>query len=206
MPTIDWLPMPPRNIRKEGEEGPSEEQLYYPRITHSQRITDDELFELAEKHNPKWRDYILRAAISVVCDTIAEQLRQGNTVSLRDLGIFRPQITTDTEITSDKRTHTRHVVLSGINFTPSKHLLKEIGTPKFEWRPDAVTRPKPTDEEVLEKMRYWFQSHDAITRQQFSEATGLKRTAATNLIKQLIAQGHFLKSGAGKDTCYTLNT
>lgn len=205
MITIDWLPMPPKNINKEGDDtATNNAPRYYPRINHSQTLSDEDLFKYAESQNKRWDDYILRAAFDIVSEALAKQLCQGNAVSFPNLGTFRLQITTDQEVTASKRTQTKHVHITGIHFTPSKEFLIDIGTPQFRWQPDSPSASHPTDAQIMQKITEWFRSHDTITRQEISTLLSIKRTAATSLINRLIKQGHFTKSGSGHNTNYTL--
>lgn len=213
MINIDWQPIPPQNIKPETPDSQAEEQdemAYFPRITHSRRISTSELLKLASRRTPFDRA-TLGAALGHLVDAVVEQIQQGNTVSVGELGTFGLQIASDrplrrSELLQPGSSGLVHV--KSIRYVPSSDILSLVGSPQFAWQPTlplTTSAARPSDEQVLSTLSTWFESHDAIKCKDISTLFCLKPTASNTLVNHLVSMGILVKNGSGKNTQYLLN-
>lgn len=207
MINIDWQLVPPQNIKSDSLNEDQSEMTYFPRITHSRHISTKQLLKQASVRTPFDRA-TLGAALGHIVDALVEQLRQGNTVSLDELGTFGLQIATDKPLRSQEIREPGHVEVRGVRYTPSPDLLSLVGHPQFVWTPTmplSAGSHHPTDEQILETLSAWFTSHDSVKCKDISALFNLKPTAANALMNHLLHSGVLVKSGKGKNTVYLLN-
>lgn len=194
---IDWQEYPP----KQGESDTTGERQYYPRIRNSRKVTDEELFKIASIKSVISRGHF-PAAVFQIAKAIAQELMNGNTVTLNDLGTFRLHIGTDTPVGKNERNNVKNIAIKGINFTPSPDFLEMLVESQFEWQPEHVSTPSYTDEAILTELKTWFTTHPNITRQEFCNLFQMSRTTGTNWLNKLIRQGMIEKTGKNKETRY----
>lgn len=196
---IDWQAYPP----KQGDE--NQELRYYPRIKNSRKVTDDELFNEASKKSVITRSHFY-PALYEVARAIAQELMNGNIVTLNDLGTFKLQIGTDTPVSKNERMNLRNISIKGINFAPSPDFLEFLADPQFEWKPERVSTPTYTDDAILLELQSWFTTHSLITRQEFCHLFQMSRTTGTTRLNNLIEKGLIEKQGENKETRYVLKS
>lgn len=183
---------------------------YFPRITRSRRISTSQLLRLASHRTPFDRA-TLGAALGHIVDALVEQLQQGNSVSLGELGTFGLQIGIDKPLRLSELLQpgsSAQVRVKGIRYVPSSDILALVGSPQFTWQPTlplTTCTARPTDEQALSVLTAWFECHDTIKCKDISALFCLKPTASNTLVRHLLSTGILIKSGRGKNTVYTLN-
>lgn len=189
---IDWHKVP---------EKISKMTRYIPRIRSSRTVSENELLRKAAQ-NSKFDRGTLIAATFLISRAIAEELREGHTVKLDELGKFQLKIGAGKAVTDQERNNTEDIHIEGINFTPSAAFRETLGSPEFVWDKTPESPLGLTEEELMSMLDEWFQTHETITRRQFSSLTNLKRTNATKHLNTLIHDGLIYKVGSKSTTIY----
>ena len=190
---VEWQVKPP------GKKG--DEPQMYPRITDCEVIGEERLSKLMAARGTLSQGMAL-AALSDLAEVMAELLSDGKAVNIPALGSFKLSIGSDAEIHPNSDGRMRSVVLRGVNFQPSNELMDGIGKPTFKWRPATGMAIAPSVDQLLPKLEQYFQTRDSITRAEFEQMYGLKRTTAYDRLKKLEEAGVIQAVGHGPGTVY----
>ena len=190
---IEWQVKPP------GKKG--EKPQMYPRITDSEAIGEEQLAKLMAAHGTLSQGMAL-AALSDLAEVMAGLLGEGKAVSIPALGSFKLSIGSDAEIHPDSDGRMRSVIVRGVNFQPSSELMDAIGKPTFRWRPSTGVAIAPSVDQLVPMLAQYFQTHDSITRAEFVQMFGLKRSTACDRLKKLEEAGVIRAVGHGPGTVY----
>lgn len=196
---INWQKFPPNNNTKDAED-----PHFFPRIRNTRTITDNELLDHMSLHSGKHRSYYM-PALGDLSQAIAETLLEGNMVKLFDLGTFRLRLGTGKQVTSRNRSDMSNIIIQGVNFTPSEEFLQRLQSPTFQWTPEHTTPRHISEEDIIESLKEWFETHQDISRQKFEHLFQFSRTTATNRLNQLIKRGLLKKFGNNRETKYVPN-
>lgn len=104
---------------------------YFPVAVGSNPITEGMLYETIS-HRTTLEESDIKGALSALADIIAEQLSQGNTVNIPELGTFSLSLTSDRKIeTADDKQAADHIHVAAINFRAKKALHRRMRSVTF---------------------------------------------------------------------------
>lgn len=175
----------------------------YPRISDNAMVDFQLLCEKVAKHGGHTRGEV-KSVVSDVVDVVAELLREGRSVDLDELGIFRLAIGADSSVTENTKNKNAKVFVRGVNFQPHKTLMDAIGGPEFRTVPRNTVSETMTTVQLQNAVLKYFETHDSITRLEFEKLCRLKRTTAYIRLTELVDSGFLRKVGHNKDTCYEI--
>lgn len=101
---IEWQVKPPGKHE-------SKPQMF-PRITDSEIVNEQQLAELMASHGSLSRG-IAKAAIGDLAEVMSELLKEGKTINIPSLGLFKLSIGTDSEIHPDSDRRMQSIVVRG---------------------------------------------------------------------------------------------
>lgn len=198
MATIEWQKMPPRR----GGEGKQDERLF-PRMKNSEVVDLDAVCEKIAGASVFSRAE-LQAAFILVVDGIREQLAEGRTVDIRELGTFRLNLGTEGVVTTSTRQRMNRLRVEGINFRASSEMLQGIGKPHFKAETPARVSSSLSAQDLVAPLTDYFHSHDSITRQTLQQLFGLPHSTAALRLQQLIQMGILKAEGENRHRIYRL--
>ena len=148
---------------------------------------------------------VIRAVFDALVSEMQSSMPWGHNIKIDGLGVFSLSLGFDTSSTSeqeearkqewdddaDPKLKYRHVCIKGINFKPDPELLKEMNRQAtFDRVGVDVEVPKKckySREERLAKAKAIIGRSGFMTLTDYALATGQSRTAASNDLKQLVA-------------------
>lgn len=180
---------------------------YRPVVANSNPISEDALYDTIVKRTSLTEGDV-KSALSAVAELIADQLGQGNSVNIPELGTFSLSLTADEKIESaDDKQAADHIHVAGINFRAKKSLQQRIGFVTFHRTryPKAGTHC-PNSLEAKEIIEDYFEANpDALlvssTAQQLFHCS---RTSVNRRIASLVADGTLVRLGRRSSPYYRL--
>ena len=146
---------------------------------------------------------LIRGVFDALTSVMESWMPLGHNIKIDGLGVFSLSLGFDTSTPSEKdiakdngqevnpKTKYRHVCIKDINFKPDPELLQKMNRQATFDRtaPDVVVprKVKFSREERLEKARDIIARHGFMTLTDYSTATGLSRTVASQDLKQIVA-------------------
>lgn len=194
---IEWQIKPPSKSEDRGKEKPQ----MFPRITDSEVVDVERLAETITKRGGLTKGTVVDV-LSDLPNVMAELLSEGKTVEIPMLGSFNLSIGTDAQIHPDSKRRMRSVEVRGVKFQPDKELMKAIGKPTFQWQAGTGFAIAQTSTQLIPLLEDYFKTHESITRKEFEQTFGLKRTTAYIRLKELVDRGVMKAIGSGRDTVY----
>lgn len=190
---VEWQVNPP---------GKSEEKpQMFPRIIDGELVGEQQLAELIASHGTLSRGNA-KAALNDLAEVMARLLREGKTVGIPMLGLFKLSIGSDAAVHPDSDRRMQRVVVRGVNFQPAQEFVDAIGKPTFQWKPTTGVAVAPTAAQLVPRLASYFETHDSISRAELERAFGLKRTTAYLRLKELEEMKVIRAVGIGKETVY----
>ena len=194
--------MPKYVLQEMSEEMGNGKKKVYPRMqTYS--LHD---YETVIKHMRTYAgsisDGLIRAVFDALVSTMQSWMPLGHNIKIDGLGVFSLSLGFDTSTPSEKafsqeqdgedpKTKYRHVCIKGINFKPDGELLKEMNKQTtFDRVSIDVVVPKKckySREERLAKAKNIIEKYGYMTLTDYALATNQSRAAASNDLKQLVA-------------------
>ena len=151
-------------------------------------------------------DGLIRAVFDALASTMQSWMPLGHSIKIDGLGVFSLSLGFDTSTPSEKaisqeqkdgedpKEKYRHVCINGINFKPDPKLLKEMNRQAtFDRVSTNVVVPKKcrySREERLEKGKAIISKYGYMTLTDYALATEQSRSAASNDLKQLVADAN----------------
>jgi predicted histone-like DNA-binding protein len=147
-------------------------------------------------------DGLIRAVFDALVSTMQSWMPLGHSIKIDGLGVFSLSLGFDTSTPSEKansqeqqgenpKTKYRHVCIKGINFKPDPELLKEMNSQAaFDRVSTDIVAPKKNKysrEERLAKAKAIMETYGYMTLTDYALATEQSRSAASNDLKQLVA-------------------
>lgn len=192
---IEWQAAPPHPDEEE------EQQQMFPRIAKGKVVEKNELFKMVGSKSA-YSIGTIEGVLEDFAGTLSRLLREGNTVSLPSLGTFRLSIGTDSKVTLSTKSPARKVKVRGVNFLPAKDFMKVVSAASFHTVARNAAPVVPSVQQLAASLSDYFQSHDSITRSEFSSLFGLKRTTAYQRLKELADMGVIMEVGHGRERRY----
>lgn len=190
---IEWQVKPPQKDK--------EQPQMFPRIAASEVVGEQQLAELMAAHGILSRGNA-KAVLSDLTEVMAELLREGKTIDIPLLGTFKLSIGSDAEIRPDSDRRMQSIVVRGVRFQPAPEFIAAIGKPHFLWKPTTGVAIAPAASQLIPQLEAYFKTHDSITRTDFEQLFGLKRTTAYTRLKELEKLGVIQVVGNGRETKY----
>lgn len=158
----------------------------------------------------------MMGAVSALTGEIARHIADGRSVKVDGLGTFTAQlgIRDDKKQEADQADHqlnAQSIVISGINFRPDVHFVKQVSN---SFRPERSKRrmgrssSQYTEEERLALAQQYVKSHPFLTVLAYAELTGLVRSTACIELRNFAdnpANGIGI-TGRGSHRVYVANT
>lgn len=194
---IEWQIKPP---------GKNEDKRQmFPRITDSEIVNEQRLAEFMVSRGSLSRGNA-KTAINDLAEVMADLLREGKTIDIPMLGMFKLSIGTDAEIHPDSDRRMQSIIVRGVSFRPAPEFMASIGKPNFLWKPTTGVAIVPTVTQLIPSLEEYFKTHDSITRAEFERMFSLKRTTAYSRLKELVDEGVIRAVGSGRETKYIKGT
>jgi predicted histone-like DNA-binding protein len=144
----------------------------------------------------------IRGVIDALVSVMERWMPMGHTIKIDGLGVFSLSLGFDESMPSEKaaagnpdkesKTNYRHVCIKGINFKPDAKLLQKLNEEaSFERAESGVKVPqkaKYNSEERLSIARGIIAKHCFMTLQDYANATGQCRAAASRDLKRIVAE------------------
>lgn len=130
--------------------------------------------------------------LTALVDELAYHMAQGHSVTIDDLGTFKPTLglvkgkEMDTMDGEEQKRNARSIEVNGVNFRASKELVKETER-RCHLTKGGVSRVREspyTPEERLTVARMYLEEHPFMRVADYMELTGLHRTRAALELRQ----------------------
>lgn len=180
---------------------------YRPVVANSNPISEDSLYDTIVKHTSLTEGDV-KSALSTLADVIADQLSQGNSVNIPELGTFSLSLTAGQKIesASDKQA-ADHIHIAGINFRAKKAFQRRIGAVAFHrTRYPNAGEERADVAEAKELITSYFAEHpDALlTSTDVQRLLHCSRTVANVRLSSLVSDGTLLRLGRRNSPYYRL--
>lgn len=151
----------------------------------------------------------IKAVLEALAEVTASELANGHTVEIPEFGSLAVRIKSTGKIEdTSSRLNAFRLKISGITFRPKRALLKRIGSPRFHRTAMPHSeRITPEREKVIDLLQDYFTQPNIryMTRAVFQQLTGLGRTEACRLLRELTEVKVLIKDGPRNCPIYTLN-
>ena len=186
-----------------GEEAKS----YYPIVANEDKFTAEDLCRVINERCTVTEGDIW-AVMMNMADVLTEKLANGTRVELPELGTFAPSIVSKEPITDlDDKLIARRLRIDTIDFTPRTALMKRLHEVTFHRAEQMVKRRvNVTDEELMAHIQALCEASPthSFERSDFQLKTGVSRTTACHLLRELTEKGVLLKQGRKNSPYYAM--
>ena len=184
-----------------------ETKSYYPIIANEGKLTAEDLCRIIHERSTVTEGDIW-AVMKNMAGILTESLSSGTRVELPELGTFAPSIVSDGSITDlDDRLIARRLRIDTIDFTPRTSLMKNLQDVTFHRAEQWVKkRVQVSEQQLIEHIQALCEAspNHSFNREDFQQKTGLSRTRACLLLRELTEKGILLKLGRRNSPCYML--
>ena len=193
---------------KETPHAKSEEAKgYYPIIANEGKLTAEDLCRIIHQRSTVTEGDIW-AVMKNMASILTESLASGTRVELPELGTFAPSVVSDEPIADlDDRLIARRLRIDTIDFTPRTTLMKNLQDVTFHRAEQWVKeRVQMTEQQLMEHLQALCEASPTHTfgRIDFQIKTGLCKTKACHLLRELTDKGILVKSGKRNSPYYML--
>lgn len=180
---------------------------YRPVVANSNQLSDEQLYDVIVKRT-SLDEGDVKSALSTLADVIANQLSQGNTVNIPELGTFSLSLTSDQKISSaDDKQAADHIHVAGINFRAKKAFQRRVGAVTFHRTryPNAGEECADVSEAKSIITSYFSENPNALlTSTNVQRLLHCSRTVANLRLSALVADGTLLRIGRRNAPYYRL--
>ena len=133
---------------------------------------------------------------------LTDYLADGYNVKLGEIGTFSATLTSR-KVTDKKEIRSGSVHFDSVKFKPARHFVKEGMQQRAKWNWNAQTphtasktsSPKHTQEERFGMLMEYLKEYTFITRQEYSNLTGVLKTKAAHELRQWFMEDKIKRSG-----------
>ena len=132
---------------------------------------------------------------------LTDYLADGYNVKLGEIGTFSATLTSR-KVTDKKEIRSGSVHFDSVKFKPARHFVKEVcrkGEMELERADPAygfkTSSPKHTQEERFGMLMEYLKEYTFITRQEYSNLTGVLKTKAAHELRQWFMEDKIKRSG-----------
>lgn len=175
--------------------GTGKKQMYY-RLSHYRNMGNEEFIDWMHRNCGYINRGLLKASIEAISASLASLMSLGYSVTLDDIGTFRPKIglvrgkeTEQLEGDGTKR-NAQSLEISGVNFKPSKRLLADTDE-RCTLESGGIqhlNKSTLTLEERIAKAVKFLGSHTNLHVSDYAHLTGLGMTVARQELHEIVAQ------------------
>ena len=144
----------------------------------------DQIYESIQKKCTLTRADI-KSVVSALRDELVIQFGLGRSCNLGDLGIFSPKIAYEGEALTAEEVENAGVYVSGINFRPSKSLLKDLKGISCGYSKDSDCSARINEDQLRAKLNEWYTKNKGLTIDQFTTISKLTPCTARRRLKAL---------------------
>lgn len=189
----------------------SGKKIKYPRIKRTGRVS---LVQIAEQISAasSFTPGDVMGVAAMLVDKIAEHIGEGAAVQVGTLGTFTVKLALrkglDYEEEGGQRRNASSIVIGGVNFRPTKEMLRKVGRTCYlsrEPNPKSKSEVMVTERpERLELALAYLREHRTMSISQYAALTGLSRTTAGLELRALNEEHLIGCEGRGTHKRYVL--
>lgn len=195
-------------IMQEMPKGMGQKELTkYPRLLVEGKVGNEEIARTAAR-GTTFKEAEVAAILIILGDVVARYLAEGYSVNLDNIGRFtatlalREGVEPETNEGKSKR-NAASIEVKSVLFKPKRSFVTEINRHCILRRAKVVPQEKVLQREERIKLALNFLvHHPTISRVEYVQLTGLKRTTAGNELRQLVEEGVLTPIGKGTHRVY----
>jgi predicted histone-like DNA-binding protein len=173
----------------------------HPRLSGNGSLTEEDVVKTLSARNGLSTGAVAGVLAGLV-DILKENLTEGRTVHVGDLGFFSPALCTTERITQNTPRKVEKINVCGVNFRAEKALVNALGRADFQRTKNPIHSTSLTDEDIEEGFKCLFAENRFITRIQVQDYFNLTTSTACRLVKRLVTEHKLVNVGSKNSPIY----
>lgn len=171
----------------------SHKKRYHARLVVRETMTLEDVAKIIESRS-SLRQSDVKGSFIEFADVFKQELSNGKSIHIEGVGSFRIKAESP-EVRSPKEMRAESIHCSGIVFTPSKDLLRELKATTFEKVSKTSRSQELSDIEIDGQLAEYFKDNSYITTSRLCSLCGLRKSTALRRLKERVVEGKLSHPG-----------